>query len=118
MVARARELRKQATSQENHLWFDYLSAYPVRFRRQHVFEGYIVDFYCPKAKLVIELDGKQHHDAQHAAYDMERTKWLQAQGIQVLRFDNQDVEKEFQDICQRIDAAVKSRIQPGGDTNP
>jgi len=112
MTERSQELRKRATPQENHLWYDFLNTYSVQFRRQRVFEGCIVDFYCPKAKLVVELDGMQHHDPQHKAYDAERTRWLQAHGMEVLRFDNRQVDKEFSLVCTQIDEAVKRRIQP------
>ena len=58
----SQELRKHATKEENTLWYQYLRRYPVQFRRQCVLGPYIVDFYCAKAKLVIELDGSQHYE--------------------------------------------------------
>ena len=58
----ARILRNNPTKEENHLWYDFLRSYPVRFHRQYVIESYIVDFFCPKARLVIELDGNQHYE--------------------------------------------------------
>lgn len=62
----ARRLRKSSTKEENHLWYDFLRTYPVRFHRQYVIEQYIVDFFCPKAKPVIELDGSQHYTSDGA----------------------------------------------------
>ena len=56
----ARNMRKNATKQENHLWYDFLRKYPVQFCRQVMIDDFIADFYCHKAKLVIELDGSQH----------------------------------------------------------
>ncbi len=60
LIPRAKELRKNMTKQENHLWYDFLRIYPVRFQRQKTIDNYIADFYCHKAKLIIELDGSQH----------------------------------------------------------
>ena len=60
LLDNAKELRKSLTKEERHLWYDYLSRYPVRFTRQKIIGGYIADFYCDAAKLVIELDGSQH----------------------------------------------------------
>ena len=71
----ARTLRNNPTKEENHLWYDFLRSYPVRFHRQYVIENYIVDFFCPKAKLIIELDGSQHYTTDRAVdYDLKRTK--------------------------------------------
>ena len=63
-LTRAQELRKNATKEENHLWYDFLRTYPVQFLRQKPFGPYIVDFYCHKAKLAIELDGSQHYEGK------------------------------------------------------
>ena len=75
LIPRAKELRKNATRQENHLWYDFLRSYPVRFSRQKVLGKYIADFYSADAKLVIELDGSQHYeDAGIAAAFVEHLK--------------------------------------------
>jgi len=73
LVPRARELRTNATRQENHLWYDFLNRYPVRCHRQKIIGEYIVDFYCPQVKVIIELDGKHHLEKNQAEYDAERT---------------------------------------------
>ncbi len=62
MRKRAEELRKYATTEENKLWYQYLQTYPVQWNRQKIIGGYIVDFYCHQAKLVIEVDGSQHYE--------------------------------------------------------
>ena len=85
LVPCARMLRKEMTRQERHLWYDFLSAYPVRFQRQKTISRYIVDFYCHKAKLAVELDGSQHYPQDSIAYDQRRSAALNAQGIRVLR---------------------------------
>ena len=61
------------TKQERHLWYDYLSKYPVRFQRQKVIDNYITDFYCASAKLVIEIDGSQHYYPDEMEYDKQRS---------------------------------------------
>ncbi len=60
LTPRARELRKEMTNHERKLWYAFLKSYPVQFKRQTLLNNFIADFYCPKAKLVVELDGSQH----------------------------------------------------------
>ena len=73
LVSFAKDLRKNMTQEERHLWYDFLRSYPVRFTRQKVLGKYIADFYCAQAGTVIELDGSQHYDADGLAYDEKRT---------------------------------------------
>ena len=104
------DLRKNMTKEERHLWYDFLKAYPVQFRRQYAIGCYIADFYCYKAKLVVELDGSQHFEPMGQAYDRKRTIFLESQGLQVLRFSNLDIWKHFDAVCEQIDLAVKKRM--------
>ena len=116
LIPRAKELRKQATPQENHLWYDFLRSYPVRFQRQKTIDSFIADFYCHAAKLVIEIDGSQHYEPQGQAYDEERTAVLQKYGLEVLRFSNRDINTNFRGVREKIDDAVKTRTaQKRGD---
>lgn len=85
LIPYAKQLRKEMTKEERHLWYDFLRSYPVRFSRQKVLGKYIVDFYCAKANLVIELDGSQHYEAQNIEKDAERTAFLQGYGLTVIR---------------------------------
>lgn len=110
LIPRAKELRKNMTRQEKHLWYDYLSAYPVRFQRQKTIGSFIVDFFCAKAKLVVELDGGPHYTRQGKAYDFERTLVLMADGIEVLRFFDSDVDRNFEMVCRSIDCVVQRRL--------
>ncbi len=105
----AKELRKNMTDEERHLWYDFLRSYPLRFSRQKILGKYIVDFYCAKAKLVIELDGSQHYEAEGMQYDMERTAFLEQYGLYVLRIPNHALKENFEDICEYIDRFVKQR---------
>ena len=106
----ARELRKTMTRQERHLWYDFLSSYPVRFRRQKQFGRYIVDFYCSAAKLVLELDGGQHYSREAMDADLQRTRYLEGLGLTVLRIANCDVDAHFPAVCEWIDREVKARL--------
>lgn len=99
------------TKEERHLWYDFLKSYPVQFKRQYSIGAYIVDFYCFKAKLIIELDGSQHCESNAADYDRLRTEFLQQQGFYVLRFSNRDVMTQFRAVCENIDLAVKHRMR-------
>ena len=86
-VNNAKILRKNATKQENHLWFDFLRKLPVRFYRQYTIENYIVDFFCPKADLVIELDGSQHYEPSAIEYDIKRTQTLNRHNLTVFGYN-------------------------------
>lgn len=109
-ITLAKNLRKNSTKQENHLWYDYLSKYPVRFQRQKAIDNYIADFYCHKAKLVVELDGSQHYNEFELQADKIRTEELQKYEIKVIRFLNSDVDRNFESVCMTIDKEVKNRL--------
>lgn len=110
LIPRAKELRKVATKQENRLWYDFLRSYPVRFQRQKAIKSFIADFYCHKAKLIVELDGSQHFSEQGLAYDAERGEILSSYGLQILRFSNAEIEHHFKDVCIAIDQQVQKRM--------
>ena len=110
LIPRAKELRKNATPQENHLWYDFLRSYPARFQRQKTIGSYIADFYCHKAKLVVEIDGSQHYEENGMIYDERRTNHLNSLGLLVLRFSNREINLEFQSVCEMIDHTVKERL--------
>ena len=100
-------LRKNATKEERHLWYDFLSKYPVRFQRQKAIGNYIADFYCSNAKLIVEIDGLQHYSAASAKYEEERTDYLNSLGIAVIRFKNSEINNDFRNVCNKIDYEVK-----------
>lgn len=102
------------TREECHLWFDFLQSYPVRFLRQKVIENYIVDFYCAKAKLVIELDGSQHYEPDGQLKDTVRTEHIEKFGLLVLRLPNNAIWHNFEGVCEYIDIAVQTRLQSPG----
>ena len=100
--ANARTLCKEMTRQERHLWYDFLRNLPQTVQRQKVMGNFIVDFYIPSCKLVIELDGAQHTEPQAAEYDAHRTAYLQSIGCRVLRYGNNAVDANFADVCEDI----------------
>ena len=97
------------TKEERHLWYDFLKAYPIQFKRQYPIGNYIVDFYCYKARLVVELDGSQHCEPEAISYDQKRTQFLQQKGLYILCISNLDVMKNFDGVCQNIDMTVRER---------
>ena len=110
IVSTAKALRKNMTKEERRLWYDFLRTYPIRFLRQKVLGNYIVDFYCARAKLVIELDGSGHYTENAQQYDMERTTFLQGYGLTVMRFSNLEINNNFIGVCEYIDLTVKQLI--------
>ena len=103
----AKTLRKNMTPWERKLWYDFLRDYPVRFQRQKAIGNYIADFYCAKAKLVIELDGGGHYTAELARKDEMRTKDLESMNLTVVRICNLDIDRNFSGVCEYIDLTVK-----------
>ncbi len=101
----------ELTKEERHLWYDFLRTYPVRFSRQKVLGKYIADFYSAEAKLVIELDGSQHYEDGNMEKDTERTTFPEGYGLTIIRIPNNEVSRNFQGICEYIDAAVKQSLR-------
>ena len=108
LVARAKELRKRMTKAEKKLWHGYLRDFRYRFLRQRPIDHFIVDFYCSKLRLVIEVDGETHFTEVGKGYDAERTTTLEGYGLKVLRFCNTDVINNLQGVAAKIEETVKS----------
>jgi very-short-patch-repair endonuclease len=104
LLLAARELRRTMTDAERRLWRclrgKQLAGY--RFRKQHPIDRFVLDFYCPAARLAIELDGGQHHTDAGRESDATRTAWLENRGIRVLRFWNDDVLQNTDSVVQTI----------------
>jgi very-short-patch-repair endonuclease len=107
-----RELRKSPTLAEKKLWSALRNGQldGVKFRRQHPVGGFIVDFYCPAARLAIELDGGVHLDSEQENYDRLRQNALSEVGVKVIRFWNSAVEGELDIVIQTIRKGVKARL--------
>ena len=102
---RASEMRKNMTRAEKKLWFDFLSTFSKekhKIYRQRIIGNFIVDFYLPDFKLVIELDGESHYADWAQEYDFERTQFLESEWCTIIRFTNTEVYDEFESICERI----------------
>lgn len=102
----ARTLRKEMTKEERRLWFHCLRERPGKFYRQRIIGNYIVDFYCTKLKLAIELDGAQHFEEEGLRYDAERTAYMNSLGVEVIRFANNDVLQRFDGVCEAIELKI------------
>ena len=119
--SKAKELRKNMTESEKTLW-SYIrnkQMNGLHFRRQHPYGIYILDFYCFKANLVIEIDGMIH--LKRSDYDMERTKYLESSGLKVIRFNNKDIKNRLEWVLDKIRTSVidlpPSQPSPGGRRN-
>ena len=110
LVSNAKSLRKNMTQAERHLWYDFLRDYDIRFHRQKILGRYIVDFYCPSAKIVIELDGSQHYEPMGIEKDTERTIYLQQYEVCVIRIPNNEVMRNFSGVCEYIDFQVRQSL--------
>lgn len=109
----ARKMRKQMTDAELKLWNE-LRAHRLMglgFRRQLPIAGYIVDFACPTHKLIVEIDGSQHGSADIAAADAVRTAKLQGLGWTILRFWNDDVVRDMDNVCQHIVTSAGTAVR-------
>ena len=95
-LANARRLRREMTPHERKLWYLFLRKYPVKIYKQRIIGRFIVDFYCASANLVIEVDGSQ---------------FLTALGLEVLRFSNRDIDRDFRGVCEQIEITIQNRLQ-------
>ncbi len=98
----AQRLRREMTKEERHLWYDFFKTVGIHANRQKPIGPYIVDFYIASAKLVVELDGGQHFEQAGQAHDEKRDRFLQDQGLTVLRYSNADVNRNFRGVCEDI----------------
>ena len=107
----ARRLRREMTPHERKLWYLFLRKYPVKIYKQRIIGRFIVDFYCASANLVIEADGSQHYEPQGMVHDAERSQFLTALGLEVLRFSNRDIDRDFHGVCEQIEITIQNRLQ-------
>ena len=106
----AKALRKNMTPWERKLWYEFLRNYPVRFQRQKAIDNYIADFYCAKARLIIELDGGGHYTEEQIEKDRMRTEAFKNHNTEVLRICNLDIDRNFRGVCEYIDLTVKKSL--------
>lgn len=109
---KARKLRRNMTRAEKKIWYELLAKDGLngfRFLRQKPIDEYIADFYCHELKLVIEIDGESHLPAKAKEYDEHRTKVLNAYGIEIIRYTNEEILNHFDDVENDLREKVKDR---------
>jgi very-short-patch-repair endonuclease len=111
ILAHAREMRHPQTPAEATLWHALRNRKTgFKFRRQHPIDRFIIDFYCAKAKLLIEVDGKSHLEPNQKEYDQARTEYLEKLGYKVIRFTNNDVKYNIDAVANNILRTIETRI--------
>ena len=110
IVEAARHLRQELTPAEAILWAALRGrrVAGLKFRRQHPYDRFVLDFFCVEHQLEVEVDGGIHTNPQRAAHDAERTKFLEERGMRVLRFSNREVERNLADVLHRIVLATQA----------
>jgi len=110
-----RTLRRNQTSPESRLWSKLRNKqmFGFKFYRQYSVGSYILDFFCPKIKLAIEVDGGQHNIEGNKKWDAYRTEYLKGKGIKVIRFWNNEVMSNLEGVMERILAETRSESPPG-----
>ena len=112
LIEKAREMRKNPTFAEKKLWQYFRSNPPfnrggeMKVWRQKPIDNFIVDFYCPKLKLVIEIDGDSHYRENAQEYDSQRTEILQGYGLKVIRFTNEEVLHNLEGVIAVIEGLI------------
>ncbi len=113
LINKARELRKNMTAAERKLWYGYLRYFKYPVLRQRPIDNFIVDFYCPQLKLIIEIDGETHIGANNIKYDKSRTKILEEKyGLKIMRFWNLDILEGLDAVCEIIEKKLKIPPNP------
>jgi len=102
LVSSAKALRRNMTKEEKHLWYDFLKKLPVTVNRQKNIGNYIVDFFIATKRIVIEIDGRQHNIPENEESDKKRDLDLSLLGITVLRYTNESINKNFNNVCEDI----------------
>lgn len=112
---RRRGLRQSATPEEQIIWrvLRNRSLDAIKFRRQCGLGGYIVDFFAAEVRIIVELDGNQHYTPEGLVYDAERTAYLEAQGLRVMRFCNARVREDLSGVLKAIKRMNQLQISAG-----
>ena len=111
------KMRKNQTDEENKVWYQILKGRTPKFHRQRIIGNYIVDFYCPKLKLIIEIDGYQHYYEENIEYDNKRSEYLESLGFCILRIDNSEINKDIEEVREIIDRICRLRAE-GQEVEP
>ncbi len=117
-VEQARKLRQKITAAETAIWNELRNRnfLGLKFRRQQIIDGFIVDFYCEQAKFVVEIDGSVHDTTEQQSYDDHRNKVFNAKGISVIRFSNDEVIFKIDSVLDKLQKSLNGLIpSPGGE---
>ena len=109
LLDRAKELRRELTPQERHLWYDFLRHYPVKVYKQRIIDSFIADFYCASARLVIEVHGSQHFTPEGLLRDAARTEIIEQYNLLVVRYTNHEIDTQFEFVCNHIMHLIETR---------
>ena len=109
-IPAAKDLRKNIRPWEKTLWYKFLREYPVRFKRQKATGNYIADFYCAKAKFIVEVGGKEHFEKKMYEDDLIRTNELEKFGLEIIGVSNSKISNGFENVCKYIDSNVKKSL--------
>ena len=116
LIERASQMRKNPTPEENKMCHIVLKNIEPKFTRQKIIGRYIVDFYCSKLKLIIEIDGEQHYLTENEEYENNRTAFLENAGYKILRFYNSDINKLIRNVEYNVIDVCKERaVELGKD---
>ena len=118
LTAYAKELRKNMTPEEKHLWYDFLKFLPLTVKRQYVVGNYILDFFIPSTNIAIELDGSQHFETEAKEADRLRDLELAKVGIRVVRYRNTEITQNFVGVVSDIMKKMSSSSTAGGPPSP
>ena len=112
LITFRKTLRNNLTPAEATLWkhIKNKQIYNIQWRRQFSIGTYILDFYCPKAKLAIELDGKEHYTIVGDKYDYERDNFISSKGIKILRYENKEIWESIEQVIEEINKELQRRI--------
>ena len=114
----AKELRKNMTPEEKHLWYDFLKLLPLTVKRQYVVGNYILDFFIPSANIAIELDGSQHFETEAKEADRLRDLELAKVGIKVVRYRNTEITQNFAGVVDDMMKNMSSSSTASGPPSP
>ena len=105
------KLRRESTAAEHILWKQLRGKQlmGLKFRQQHGYGAYILDFYCPTIRLCIEVDGEVHDSPEAQTHDQERTEFLEQQSIKVIRFKNEEIENDMENVVNKIKEFINNR---------
>jgi very-short-patch-repair endonuclease len=108
------KMRNNMTDEEKKVWYQILKGHVPKFHRQRIIGNYIVDFFCPKLKLIIEIDGEQHFWKENEEYEIRREKFFTDSGFKLLHFYNSDINKHICEAEHTITTACRERAEELG----